>query len=266
MFADERKNRILALLEESLSLSVVDLAVGLGVSETTVRRDLHDLEVHGRLKRTHGGAVALEVATFEPSLQDKVVLYPEEKINIARIAIERIYPGDAILLDAGATTLEIAKRLPDVEMTVVTNSLSIAHVLSSYRKLNLFVLGGELGRTTGALVGPMAVQMLRQLNVDKVFLGATAIDLERGITTHNPMEAATKRAMIRAAKEVLLVADSSKLGQISLVKFCEIADVHTFVTNNPLPTAYAEMFAHFGVQVRTPTSNFKPQKERKREA
>ncbi|HEX7063551.1 MAG TPA: DeoR/GlpR family DNA-binding transcription regulator [Bacillales bacterium] len=242
MFAAQRKAEILDRLMAKGNVTVNQLAEDLGVSEPTIRRDLEDLEEEGKLKRTYGGAVTTEVSTFEPSLPEKVVHYPEEKSAIGRKALSLIETGDTVLLDSGTTTLEIARNLPDMEITVVTNSLQIGQELSSCRKVKLLFLGGELRPTTGAFVGSLTESLLSQLNVDKLFLGTNAIDLERGVTTPNTTEAATKRAMIYSAREIILTADHSKFGKISLVKVCDFADLDVIVTDSDFPEEYAEVF------------------------
>jgi DeoR family fructose operon transcriptional repressor len=248
MFSDERKMKILHQLGTKQSVTVLELADNLHVSESTIRRDLQDLEEQGQLKRTHGGAVAKEVASFEPSLQEKVVHHPQEKSAIAHQAVSLIEEGETILLDSGTTTLEIAKALPDIGITVVTNSQQIGQEISSLQKARLLFLGGELRPTTGSFVGPLTELLLSQINVDKLFLGANAVELNSGVTTPNTIEAATKKAMIRSAREVFLVADHSKLGQISLVKVCDFADLDGFLTDAPVSEDYASVFERNSVK------------------
>ncbi len=249
IFADERKMKILQLLSQSPSIFVSDVSRVLGVSESTVRRDLQDLEEQGHLKRTHGGAVAREISAFEPSLKDKSVFYQQQKALIARMAIDQIQLGETILLDSGTTTFELARQLPDMDLTVVTNSLPIAEELSNAKHIRLLVLGGELRTTTGALVGTFAERMLAQVNVDRLFLGTNGIDIERGITTVNAVEAGTKAAMVDSAREVILVADHSKVGQVHLVKVCELERVNTFLTDEELAPMYYSAMERFGIRV-----------------
>ncbi|HET7580778.1 MAG TPA: DeoR/GlpR family DNA-binding transcription regulator [Bacillales bacterium] len=251
MFSDERKKKILNQLATRQSVTVPELSEHFNVSESTIRRDLQDLEEQGQLKRTHGGAVAKEVSSFEPSIQEKVIHHPEEKSAIAAKAVSLIEPGATILLDSGTTTLEIARRLPDMDLTVATNSLQIGQEIAGFQKVKLLFLGGELRPTTGAFVGPLTESLLSQLNVDQLFLGANAVELERGITTPNTMEAATKRAMIRSARKVILTCDHSKLDKISLVKVCDFSDVDLFLTDSTVPPAYASMLEKNKVELIT---------------
>ncbi|GMA49447.1 DeoR family transcriptional regulator [Alicyclobacillus contaminans] len=250
MLADERRRRILDWLERAQSATVSELAVMFGASESTIRRDLQELDEQGLLKRTHGGAVPLEMAGFEATIQEKHAQRLAEKVQIAKRALDMIRPGDTVLLDSGSTTLQIARLLPDMDVTVVTNSLAIAQELSTYQRVQLVVLGGELRTTTGAMVGPFTEMLLAQLHVDRLFLGANGVDFVHGITTPNAVEAATKRAMMRAAREVVLVADHSKLRQRSLVKICDMGDVDTFITDAPLSATDLERLAHETVCVQ----------------
>jgi DeoR family fructose operon transcriptional repressor len=251
MLADERRLRILERLAQQRSVTVSELAEAFGASESTIRRDLDDLERQGLLRRTHGGAVAVDaVASFEPSLQEKDVRYPQEKQAIARAAAELVRPGDTVLLDAGTTTLQIARQLATLELTVVTNSVPIAMELSStpQARVHLMLLGGDLRRTTGALVGPFAERMLADLHVDLLFLGANGLHADRGVTTPNPLEAAVKAAMIRSARRVAVVADHSKVGQVSLVKVCDWDEVDLLITDRPAPQL-ADVLAQHGVRL-----------------
>ncbi|WP_067933990.1 DeoR/GlpR family DNA-binding transcription regulator [Alicyclobacillus kakegawensis] len=231
MFADERKALIMAQLQERHSVSVAELAKQLTASESTIRRDLQDLEEQGRLKRTHGGAVSIEVAAFEPSIQEKSVQNQVEKSIIAKAAQSFIQTGDTVLLDAGTTTLQIARQFAGRGVTFITNSLAIADELANRMDIQVLLLGGELRPTTGAMVGPFCEQMLARLHVDILFLGANGIDAEHGVTTPNVSEAATKSAMIRAARRVVLVTDHSKFDQTSLVQVCPLGAIDTLVTN-----------------------------------
>jgi DeoR family transcriptional regulator, fructose operon transcriptional repressor len=249
MFADERKMRILAELKEKQSVSVSELAHDLESSESTIRRDLQELEEQGLLKRTHGGAVSNEVASFEPSVQEKDVQNQQEKYMIAKLAANMVRDGETVLLDAGTTTLQIAKAIADRNISVLTNSLQIGQELTSQSNIDLMVLGGGFRRTTGALVGPITESILSGINVDILFLGANGIDLVHGITTPNITEAATKMAMIRSARRVVLAADRTKLNQISMFKVCELSNLDVFMTDGELPPEYQAFFDNHNVEV-----------------
>nr|NNM90909.1 DeoR/GlpR transcriptional regulator [Bacilli bacterium] len=249
MFSDERKSAILNLIAKHQRVTVSDVAASLHVSETTVRRDLQILEEQNLLKRTHGGAVSVELASFEPTISEKSLLYPNEKAAIAKIAVAMLQAGDTIILDAGTTTLEIARQLPDLELTVITNSLDIGDELLQHKAVTPIIIGGEYRRTTGALVGVFAEMMLARLNADKVFLGANGIHVERGVTTANSLEAATKQAMIRASREVILVADHSKFEQVHMTQICELRTLDYVITDHTLPSSYQALFQQSGTTI-----------------
>jgi DeoR family fructose operon transcriptional repressor len=252
MFSDERRSKILAMVSQNLSIAVADLARAFDVSPSTIRRDLQQLEDQGLLKRTHGGALAPALASFEPTLEEKTVQYPEAKATIARLALEYIQPGDTILLDAGTTTLAIAQALNVFPLTVITNSLAIAAELRLKKEIQVIMPGGELRPITGSLVGPLAERALGMLHADRLFVGANGVDLVHGITTPNLWEAETKQAMIQAARQVIVVADYSKLGEVSLVKVADWPSIDVLICDQPVPANWTEVLEQTDTLVKTP--------------
>ncbi|WP_206832014.1 DeoR/GlpR family DNA-binding transcription regulator [Alicyclobacillus fructus] len=234
MFADERKARIAQHVLAHKRATVSELAQLFQTSESTIRRDLQELEEQGVLHRTHGGAVAKEVAAFEPTWSEKRVQNQEAKMHIAALALDLVRPGHVVLLDAGTTTYEMARQWRHEGVTVVTNSLDIAAELATHRGVDLVMLGGELRPKTGAFVGPFTERMLADLHVDLAFLGANGVDL-RGITTPNPQEAAVKRAMASSADRVVLLADTSKVNRTSFVRVATWDEIDAWVSDGPLP-------------------------------
>lgn len=224
LFEEERKRSIVQLVEQRTRASVQELSLQLGVSESTIRRDLKELEEARLLKRTHGGAVSLQSVNFEAAFPDKADRLLDEKQRIAAKAVQMIQEGDAILLDGGTTTLQIAKALKSFSnLKVITNSIMALNELKDCRNIEVSITGGMLRPDTMAFVGPMTERSLEMVRVDKAFLGTNGLDLQEGITTPNMLEAATKRKMIAVAKQSILLADHSKLGQVS---FCKVADLH----------------------------------------
>jgi DeoR family fructose operon transcriptional repressor len=251
MLPDERRLRIIEQLAQQRSITVSELSTALGVSESTIRRDLDELEQQGLLRRTHGGAVAIDAtAAFEPTLQEKDVRHTAEKRAIAKAAAKLVRAGDAVLLDAGTTTLHIARAIAAMDITILTNSVPIAADLVARPDLRaqLIVLGGWMRTTTGALVGPFTERMLGELHADVVFLGANGLHLERGVTTPHPFEAAVKAAMVKSARRVVVAADRSKWNQASLVRVCNWDAVDVWVTD-AAPVQAVEELAQRGVQV-----------------
>lgn len=250
LFEEERKRIIVQFVEKYSRASVLELSQETGVSESTVRRDLKELEEAKLLKRTHGGAVSLQSVSFEAPYSDKEDRFLEEKLRIARKAVEMIQEGDAILLDAGTTTLQIAKELKNFSnIKVITNSIMALNELKDCRNIEVSITGGMLRTDTMAFVGPMTEQSLEMVRVDKVFLGTNGLDLHEGITTPNILEAATKRKMIAIAKQVILLADHSKIGKVSFCKVADIKEIDHCIMDSGAPESFIQKFIELGIDV-----------------
>lgn len=222
----------MALVASDRAVSVTDLAARFGVSESTIRRDLRELEEAGLIQRTHGGAVLPDLRRYEPSFHQKEAERRQEKNAIARIAARLVNDGDTIILDSGTTTLALARLLHGrTNLTVVTNSIVIAAELAGAPGVEVVVTGGILKGRTLALVGAEVARFLNKVNVDRVFLGINGIDLEAGLTTPTLAEAETKQAMIRAAREVVVLADHTKLGRVTFAHVASLQEVHRLITD-----------------------------------
>ena len=249
MFAEERQQKILERLANQQSVRVSELASLLDASGASIRRDLQRLEESGLLRRAHGGAVGSQTSSFEPSLAEKEDRLKDEKAAIAREAAALIQDGEAIMLDAGSTTLQIARQLRQRRHnTVVTNAVNIACELAA-ADLDVTLTGGTLRQVTFSLVGPIAEATLAGLHVDKLFLGTNGVDLKRGLTTPNLAEAQAKRAMIESAREVILVADHSKLGRISFCRFCPLTRIDCLITDRGAPPEFLRALEEQRVKV-----------------
>lgn len=250
MFAEERRRRILNYINEHSRASVTELTSVFHVSEATVRRDLKELEEEGLLHRTHGGALAFQSVSFEPTFSEKRVHHAEEKQRIAAKALEWIHEEDTILLDSGTTTYQLAQRISSLRsLTVVTNSYQILRELEHTESLELVSTGGVVRRSTQSLVGPIAEKTLEMIKVDKVFLGTNALDLEAGLTTPNLYEAQVKKAMVQAASQVILLCDSSKINQTSFAKVVSLSDVDVWITDEEAPDDVVQQVSDAGVEV-----------------
>lgn len=250
LFEEERKQRIVLFVEKNARASVQELSQELGVSESTVRRDLKELEEAKLLKRTHGGAVSLQSVNFEATYLDKEDRLLEEKQRIAQKAVEMIQEGDAILLDAGTTTLQIAKALKSFSnIKVITNSIMALNELKDCRNIEVSITGGMLRPDTMAFVGPMTERSLEMVRVDKTFLGTNGLDIREGITTPNMLEASTKRKMIAVAKQVILVADHSKMGQVSFSKVAEVTDMDHCILDSGVSDKFIRELTQMGVEI-----------------
>jgi len=250
LYSEERKKIILDYIQKYGKASVQELTEVLQVSEATVRRDLKDLEDAKLLKRAHGGALSLQNVNFEPTFGEKKVTLLKEKHAIAKKAVELIDEGDTILLDAGTTTFEVAKELRTFsKLTVITNDINISQELLSHPGIEIIVVGGMLRKETLAMVGPMAEQSLGMIRVDKLFLAINGLDLEAGLTTPNLIEAATKRKMIKIAKQVILLADHSKVGKVSQARVGEIAEVNQVILDDAVAEDILNQLKTMGITV-----------------
>lgn len=251
MFAEERQEKIAEALKAKSSIKVNELSNIFNVSESTIRRDLQDMEEQGLLTRTHGGAVSIKKTNFEPTFKEKEDEKQDEKVLIGTIAASMVEDEDTIILDSGTTTLEIARHLKAKNITVITNSIDIASELSSRNDIELIVTGGTLRVTTRAMVGNITESILKNFRVDKAFIGSNGISVEEGITTPNFPEAQTKKAMMNVANKVMIVADSSKFNQVSFSVICPIRAVTAIITSSDLETDIIKDFEEAGVKIIT---------------
>lgn len=233
---EERRTAILELLERASAVQVEELSRQFEVSLVTIRKDLTDLESRGLLRRTHGGATPAHKSLFNPSFREKLHLRDAQKDAIARAALESIEDGDTLILDAGSTTLQLARKLRGrfQSLFVLTNSIPIALELSE-TPFEVLVLGGQMRHHSMALIGPASAVVLEAYHADKAFIGATGVSLAQGYSTPNPFEAQTKSAMVRAADRVFALVDSSKLGRATLASFAPIEDVELLITDAEAP-------------------------------
>jgi DeoR family transcriptional regulator, fructose operon transcriptional repressor len=252
MYAEERHQAIAGLMRENGRISVADLAERFGVTAETARRDLATLERSGLLRRVHGGAVATTALSMvEPGIAERDRVRAAQKSDIAKAATALLPQDDgAVLLDAGTTTARLASLLPvDRDLFVVTNSLGIAGRLAGVGRIELRMLGGRVRGVTQACVGDEPVRALADLRLDVAFLGTNAVSARHGMTTPDPEEAAVKRAMVRSARQVVVLADSSKLDQEQLVRFATTGEVDTLVTDAEAGADQLEALRDCGLEV-----------------
>jgi DeoR/GlpR family transcriptional regulator of sugar metabolism len=252
VLAQERLDAILRALLPSGAATVADLAGGLGVSEMTIRRDLGVLAAQQLVEKVHGGAVLAKRGAAEPHFAAKRHVNAPAKAAIAEAAAAMVDDGMTVALSAGTTTWQVARRLRGGavrDLTFVTNSLNVAGALEANGWPSIVVSGGSFRTPSDALVGPFANQVLRQLNADLLLLGVHSIDPRVGLTTPNVAEAETNRVMVGGARRVV-VADSSKLGQVSLATFAACDEVDELVTDTGADQATLDALADTGLRVR----------------
>ncbi len=236
LFVEERKRKIMEMLSVQSKLYVSKLCKEFGVSPVTIRSDLQELEQAGLLQRTHGGAIPVSKASYEPTSHAKEISHMEEKKRIAAKAAELVEPGDTICLDTGTTIYELAKQLTGKRnLNVITNDLQIAMYLEeNLEDCSLIVLGGTIRRGFHCTVGPIALSSIKNLNVDKAFMAANACTLEKGFTTPSIEQAEVKRALMSIASQSIMLVDSSKFGQVSMAGFARIDDMDKLITDKGL--------------------------------
>jgi len=250
MLAEERRQRILALLDEKGAVTVAELRAHFGVSEMTIRRDMAVLESRGLLRRVHGGAVSARGRSYEPPFLIRSGLRVEEKRRIAEAAVTLIREGDSIALDVGTTTLEIAKRLRGMRnLTIVTPSLHIANILAESPDNRLILTGGILRFGELSLIGHLAERVFHELYVDKVFLGVGGLDLQAGLTEYNYEDAQVKRAMLGSAKECIVVTDSSKLGRVAFAVVAPVSAIDILITDTGADPQFVTKLKELGIKV-----------------
>jgi DeoR/GlpR family transcriptional regulator of sugar metabolism len=245
----EREHRILQLLKGQRVVSVAELSGTLGVSEATVRRDLHELALRGALTRVRGGASIGDDPRVEPLFADKEGKQSAEKEGIARRALELIQDHDCIYLDGGSTVLALARLLDErLDLTIVTNSLMAAAELMESRH-RLILVGGEFRAISRTLVGPLSQPIVAALNVDKAFMGTIGFVAADGLTTTDPNEAFTKTEIMKRADRVILLADHTKFGKRSLAR--SEGAIHAIVTDRITPELRARL-TELEIEVLTP--------------
>jgi DeoR family transcriptional regulator, aga operon transcriptional repressor len=253
---DRRAKEILRLLLHHGKTSVEELTVLLKTSPASVRRDLVRLEERGLVHRTHGGAMLARQAVYEPfrfdaSFQIREERFAAEKQRIAVAAAELVQENETIGFTAGTTTTQVARNLRHrTDLHIITNAVNIGMELSSSAGLDTTLTGGCM-RWTGAfsLIGPKAIESLNVVVMDRVFIGVCGVDPERGATTIESDEAAVFRAMTRQAKQVVVVADSSKVGMVSPAVICPVIDIDLLITDDGISEDAVAAFTKAGVRI-----------------
>lgn len=252
-----RESFILGELLRSGEVKVDDLSRRLAVNSSTIRRDLEKLERQRLIKRVHGGAVPVDTLTrgsFSHDLvfQANMSQNTEEKTNIALAAARLIRSGDTIMLSTGTTVAHLARAIRHLNiggLTVVTNAVNIAIELAGLRDIDLLVSGGTVLPDFFAMVGPMAEQSLRQVYVKKAFIGVAGLSLTHGMTQPNAMQALAHRIIIEQAEQVIVLADSSKIGKVALYHTAPITAMHTFITGADAPAEAVSTLRSMGIEV-----------------
>jgi DeoR family deoxyribose operon repressor len=241
------------LLNQKEEMSVKEIAGMLNVSDMTVRRDLHALEQQGTIRRTHGGAVLLDPGTRvgDPYiLGEQTTKHVREKNMIGIRAASLVQPHETIFLDSGSTTPFIAKHLSaDLPITVLCYTFTNALEFYSRKNTNLILLGGFLHRDSNIFHSVENRALVSNTRADRAFISTGGLDSELGLTTYFYYEADIKREMIRSARQIILVTDSTKFGKISITHFAGLDEIDTVITDDGIPEEYRKVLAERGIEL-----------------
>ncbi|OBJ40030.1 transcriptional regulator [Mycolicibacterium mucogenicum] len=249
MDSDSRQRQIVEFARTRGRVEVLALAEELNVASETIRRDLKVLAGRRMLKRVHGGAIPLETAAFESTVEYRSQVDLAQKHRIAAAAADLLHGAETVYLDEGFTPRLIAEQLADQELTVVTSSLLAAEALAHSSTATVMLLGGRMRGRTLATVDNWAVERLRSLVIDVAYLGTNGITPEHGLTTPDPAVAAVKQTAVSVAMRRILVAADSKFGETSFCRFADVSDFDAIVTGTELPAAEAARYEALGPSV-----------------
>jgi DeoR family transcriptional regulator, aga operon transcriptional repressor len=252
LLVGERRHRIMELLREHGRVTVEALAGRFATSAVTIRNDLAALEDSGALERTHGGALLRRDDDDQPWTV-KRTLHHAEKVRIAKVAVALIQDGETVILDSGTTTAEIAKQIRKLEVrsiNVITNALNVAMLLADVPSVRLIMPGGILRPESNSLSGHMAEAALADLQADRLFLGADALDPERGVMTPHLPEAQLNARMIAISRQVIAVADSSKLLRRNISLIARVEQLHMLITDSGANPGVVAELERRGIEVR----------------
>jgi DeoR family transcriptional regulator of aga operon len=246
----DRQLQILQLVEHQQRISVSDICTTFDISEATARRDLENLACAGKLQRVHGGAIALTHAPPELPILQRQNEQADEKNRIGSAAAALVQPGETVFLGSGTTVLEAARALRGWrDLTVLTNSLPVVNALAGVEGVTLICLGGMLRASEFSFIGHITEQALAEVRADKVFIGTRAISLEHGLTHEYLPETMTDRAILKAGKEIIVLADHTKLGRAATVLLAPLKSIHTLVTDAGAPRDFIRAIQAKGLHV-----------------
>lgn len=252
--AHQRRSKIAEQVQTQGSVQLTELLRTFQVTDTSIRRDLQILESEGRLRRIHGGAVANGRGSTASSFQAKTREHPAEKERIGAAAAALARSGESILMDSGTTVLQVALHLARAvngpsPTTVVTNSLAVVQEVQDWKTLHLILLGGIILPEYQASVGPQTIANLRRMQVDKAFIGCDGLSAAHGLTTPHMLIAEVGRVMAEVARQVIAVADSTKLGRVGFTPIVPLNSIHTLVTDTGAPPELVREIREAGIEV-----------------
>jgi len=246
----ERQKLILSMLARQRRLSVTDIVRQFSISEATARRDLESLTSQGKAQRVHGGVIAVEQAPPELPILDRESEQLDEKRRIGRAAASLVAEHESLFLGSGTTVLEVARNLREHKnLTVITNSLPVLNILAGIPGITVISLGGMLRESELSFIGHITEQAMIEVHADKVFMGTRGASLEHGFTNDYLQETLTDRAILKSGREVIMVADHTKVNRVSTVLLAPLNSVHTFVTDSMADKKFIQALKQQGLQV-----------------
>ncbi|MCI6863032.1 MAG: DeoR/GlpR family DNA-binding transcription regulator [Anaerobiospirillum succiniciproducens] len=249
MAGQERSEQILSYLKSHNLVTVEELVKVTSYSAATIRRELVKLDAEGKVYRVHGGVTLSRFVQHQPTTTEKQKQHHQEKVDIATAGSKLINPNQAIILDAGTTTLELAKLITSFTVRVITPDVHIALLLSEHQNIEVTITGGTLDWSSQSCVGHQAVDMLNRLHPDIAFLSCNAFDLKSGITAPTYEKAYIKSTMLNQAKHKVLLADSSKFGKVQLFEVGKLTDIDTIITDKGLNQTVADEIRSIGIEL-----------------
>src|SRR5512138_1740401 len=229
----ERQKQILSLLTQQGRLSVAEIVEQFSISEATARRDLESLASQGKAQRVHGGVISVEQAPPELPILEREKEQTDEKARIGRAAASLVLDKETVFLGSGTTVLEVARNLRDrKQLTVITNSLPVLNLLAGRDEITVISLGGMLRESELSFIGHITEQALTEVRVDKVFMGTRGLSLEHGLTNDYLQETLTDRAILKIGREVIVVADHTKINRAATALLAPLKSVHTLITDS----------------------------------
>jgi DeoR/GlpR family transcriptional regulator of sugar metabolism len=246
----ERQQQIVRLLGRQQRLSVTEICEQFSISEATARRDLESLADQGKLQRVHGGAILVEQAPPELPILQRESEQAGEKQRIGQAAAALVQDGETVFLSSGTTVLEAARALRGRHsLTVITNSLAVVNALAGAEGVAVICLGGMLRNSELSFIGHITEQALAELRADKVLIGTRAISLEHGLTHDYLPETVTDRAILKSAREIIVLADHTKFGRAATVLLAPLESIHTIVTDEQTSDEFISAVEERGIKV-----------------
>lgn len=249
MLVVERHREIVTVVDQRGSMRVTELADLFQVTEETIRRDLEKLEAQGKLLRSHGGAVSEKNMERETPFTEREIAHVTEKSAIAKEAVKRVEENDTIMLDASTTAWQMARLLPDMRLTVVTNAIKVAIELANRSRITVISTGGTLSPESLSYVGPLAERSLEGYHVNKLFFSCKGFNLHSGLSDPTEWQAMLKRHMISTAERCYLLIDHSKFGVQALSTFANVTCVHEVITDDKIAPSLLNELKEKGISV-----------------